>query len=86
MKFVASVLFVLLTAAAGFPQSPSKILQTAEKALGGSKALKAVRSVVKTGTIRRVSDGAQGKYLIQTSAPNLYNLSFDIAGFETETG
>jgi len=66
MKFVVSVLFVLFTAAAGFAQSPSKILQRAEKALGG-KALKSVRSVVKTGTIKRLSDGAEGKFTGQTS-------------------
>ena len=86
MKFIVSVVFVLLATAIGFAQSPSKILQQAEKALGGSKSLKAVQSVVKTGVITRVNDGSKGKYLAQSLMPNLYNLSFDIEGFEIETG
>jgi hypothetical protein len=71
-----------LTAAA---QSPSKILKQAEKALGG-KALFNIRSMSKTGTIVRASDGAEGKYLWQTSAPNMLNVSYDLGGFEYETG
>ncbi|MFN0277538.1 MAG: hypothetical protein ACKVRN_02935 [Pyrinomonadaceae bacterium] len=67
-------------------QSPSKILKQAEKALGGTKALQSVRSISKTGNIVRISDGAIGKYVLQTSQPNLFNVSFDIGGFESEAG
>jgi hypothetical protein len=67
-------------------QSPSKVLKQAEKALGGQKQLKAVASMSRSGTITRLSDGASGRYISQTSGQNLINVSFDIAGFETETG
>ena len=67
-------------------QSPSKILKQAEKALGGKKALQSVRSILRTGRISRVEDGASGKYLSQTSPPNLLNVSYDIGGFEIENG
>jgi hypothetical protein len=86
MKFIAALLFSLTLAFTAFAQSPSKILKQAEKALGGQKALKAMTSVYRTGRIVRVSDGAEGKYLHQTSQPNLFNVSYDLAGFETETG
>jgi hypothetical protein len=66
-------------------QSPSKILKQAERALGG-KALQNIRSIAKTGTIKRLSDGTGGKYLYQSSAPNLLNVSYDIGGFENEIG
>ncbi len=68
-----------------FAQSPSKILKQAEKALGG-KALQTVRTVTKAGTIKRLDDGATGKFVYQSSLPNLLNISYDIGGFETETG
>lgn len=86
MKFIVTALFTLALAAASFAQSPSKILKQAEKALGGGKALRSITSMTKTGTIRRVSDGAEGRYVQHTSQPNLLNTSFDVAGFETESG
>jgi len=86
MKFIAALIFSLTLAFTAFAQSPSKILKQAEKALGGQKALKAVTSVYRSGRIKRISDGAEGRYLYQTSQPNLYNVSYDLAGFETETG
>lgn len=67
-------------------QSPSKVLKQAEKAMGGAKALKAVSSWERTGTIRRVGDGATGAYVSRASKPNLYNESFDLGGFEYEIG
>ncbi len=66
-------------------QSPSKILKQAGKALGG-KALQTVRSATRIGTIKRISDGAEGKYVCQTSLPNLLNVSYDLGGFENEAG
>jgi hypothetical protein len=86
MKLILSALFSIILAVAVFGQSPSKVLQQAEKALGGSKALKSVRAVTRTGTIKRTTDGVSGKYLSQTSQPNLFNVSYDIGGFETESG
>ncbi len=81
--------FILVCVAAlsisGTAQSPSKILKQAEKALGG-KALQSVKSVTKTGMIKRIGDGAEGKYVCQTSLPNLLNISYDIGGLENETG
>jgi hypothetical protein len=67
-------------------QTPSKILKQAEKAMGGAKSLQSVSSWFKSGSIRRVSDGAGGRIRLQTTRPNLYNLSFDIDGFEVESG
>ncbi len=67
-------------------QSSSKILKQAEQAFGGAKALRSVTSWRKHGSITRLSDGATGKILIQTARPNLYNISFDIDGFELESG
>jgi len=67
-------------------QSPSKIIKQAEKALGGQKQLKALVSMSRSGTITRLSDGVSGRFTSQTSSPNLMNVSFDLGGFETETG
>lgn len=67
-------------------QSAPSVLKQAEKALGGSKALKAVSTVTRAGTIKRVGDGAEGKYLYKTAQPNLYSVGFDLGGFETQTG
>ena len=78
-----AILFLLtLTASA---QSPSKILKQSEKAIGG-KAFLSMTSWQRTGTIKRSSDGASGRYMAQTSKPNLYNESYDLGGFEYETG
>lgn len=67
-------------------QSPSKILKQANKALGGEKNLQSVKSFRKTGTIIRLKDGAAGAFQMQGAQPNFYNLTFDLDGFETESG
>ncbi len=67
-------------------QSPSKVLKQAEKALGGQKQLKAIMSMSRSGKITRLADGSSGHFVSQTTAQNLLNINFDIAGFETETG
>jgi len=77
---------MLLFAAAASAQSPGKTLKQAEKALGGSKALQAVHSVLKTGHVKRLSDGAEGKYTLQTMQPSFYNETIEVGGFETEYG
>lgn len=43
-------------------------------------------SWTRTGKITRLKDGASGKFQMQTSAPNLYRVSYDLDGFESETG
>lgn len=81
-----SLLFVTLLSIGGFAQSPSKILKNAEKALGGKRALKAITSWQRSGTVTRRSDGTSGKFEQSAKAPNLYHTGFDLAGFETEMG
>ena len=83
---IRGLVFICALAAAGLAQSPSKVLKQAEKAMGGAKALQNVSSWRRTGTIRRVSDGAVGKYEAIAAKPNLYREAYDLAGFEFETG
>lgn len=54
--------------------------------MGGTKALQSVRSVSKTGRITRLSDSVSGNYISHASQPNLFNVSFDLDGFEIESG
>jgi hypothetical protein len=86
MKILILFLSLFAFAFNVFAQSPDKILKQAEKALGGSKNLRAVKSQRKTGAIRRVKDGASGRLTEQTTQPNFYNLLYDFNGFETEIG
>ena len=81
-----SLVIILFLGSAAFSQSPSKVLKQAEKAMGGTKSLQSVNSVRRTGTIRRMRDGATGKYESLSAKPNLYNESFELAGFEFESG
>ena len=67
-------------------QSPGKILKQANKALGGEKILQSIRSCQKIGKITRLKDGASGSFEMRAAQPNFYNSSFDLNGFETETG
>ncbi len=67
-------------------QSPSRILRQAEMAIGGGKAFQSAGTWQRNGTVRRTADGASGSIVMQTTRPNLYNLSFDIDGFEIESG
>ena len=85
-KSIRGLVFVCALAAAAVAQSPSKVLKQAEKAMGGAKALQSVSSWRRSGTIRRMSDGAAGKYESIAAKPNLYREAYDIAGFEFETG
>lgn len=86
MKFIYSALIAVLAFTAVSAQSPSQILKRAEKALGGSKALKTINSVDRSGMIVRTSDGMTGHWESLSARPNLYNTSFVIDGFETEMG
>lgn len=86
MKYSALLLALLFLVPTSEARSQSRTLKNAEKALGGSKALKNLRSWRTTGTIRRTSDGAAGRFVIQASRPNLFNMAFDLEGFEYEWG
>jgi hypothetical protein len=81
---ILAVLFILAGAAPA--QSPDKILKQAAKSLGGDKALKAVNSTRSKGRIVDLASGADGAYLSQVSAPNLYLVSYDLSGLETSAG
>lgn len=67
-------------------QSPSKILSRTNKALGGEKALKGSYSQERIGSIKRLSDGAAGRYELRTDGNNKFVESYDIAGFEYAMG
>jgi hypothetical protein len=86
MRLNLLILIFALSVLAAAAQSPSKILSQAEKSMGGAKALQSVASWHRTGTVTRVTDGATGKVTMQNTRPNLYNLSFDVGGFEIESG
>jgi hypothetical protein len=81
------IIFIfLLFSMCVFAQSPSKILSSANKAHGGEKALKSTTSWQTVGTIKRMSDGANGKYSAYAGGGNLYGGMFDLNGFEVSTG
>ena len=86
MKLHILAVFILILSANILAQSPGKILGQANKAMGGEKALKAVKSWQLNGTIKRLSDGQSGKYSSYASNGNLYGETFDLNGFEFATG
>lgn len=81
-----SIVVLLAFSASVSAQSPSKTLKLATKALGGEKVLQNVRSRQEKGKITRLKDGASGGFQAQSAQPNFYNESYDLGGFETETG
>ncbi|MCU0240467.1 MAG: hypothetical protein MUC29_13590, partial [Pyrinomonadaceae bacterium] len=85
MKNLA-ILIILVFSTSILAQSPSKILSQANKAFGGEKALKSITSWQTVGTIKRMSDGANGKYSAYAGGGNLYGGMFDLNGFEVSTG
>jgi hypothetical protein len=84
MKYIALIIFTL--SASIFGQSPSKILNQANKAFGGEKVLKSISSWQANGIIKRTSDGATGKYAAMATGGTLYGGMFDLNGFEVATG
>lgn len=89
MKFRLLLLLVLpqlLLFTFASAQSPSKILSSANKALGGEKALKAITWWQINGTIKRLSDGATGKYSSYASGGKFYGEAYDLGGFEMSSG
>ncbi len=85
MKFKFLLLIIISFSTGVSAQSPSKILKQAEKALGGTKALQSVISRQQTGRIIRIADSSGGSFAAQSSHPNLYHISFEINGIETES-
>ena len=81
--FLAALFFLSISVSA---QSSGKVLKQATKALGDEKSLRAVKSFQKKGTITRLKDGASGVITISGAQPNSYNVSYDLNGFETESG
>ena len=86
MKLRLLIVSIFLFACGISAQSPSKVISQANKALGGDKALKNITSWQHTGTIKRVSDGAAGKYTAMASSSNLYCGMFDLNGYEVAVG
>ncbi|HEY0429179.1 MAG TPA: hypothetical protein VGC76_15470 [Pyrinomonadaceae bacterium] len=82
----ALILICSIFAADAAAQSANKILKQAEKALGGARVWQSLKTSQKKGTITRLKDGASGAFLMQTAAPNFFNESYDLNGFEIESG
>ncbi len=87
-KLFLSIAFCIFAALSSqiTAQPPAKIIKLANKALGGEKNLKNLKSFQKTGTIKRLKDGAEGKFEMRAALPNFLNTQFDLGGFETEIG
>jgi hypothetical protein len=79
-------IFLMAFSSSVSAQSPGKILKQASKALGGEKVLQNLRSSEKRGKITRLNDRASGSFRMQIAQPNFYNESYDLNGFETESG
>lgn len=83
LTFIALLFFLVAGVSA---QPPSRVLNYAEKALGGKRALTNVRSWEMSGAIRRAVDGASGRFVMRAAGPNLFNFAYDLDGFEYEWG
>ena len=90
MKFSLLLLLVLplqlLLPNSASAQSPSKILAAANKAHGGEKVLRSVTSWQMNGTIKRLADGAGGKYASYAAGGKMYGEAYDLGGFEISSG
>lgn len=86
MKLKLLLFLIFVCAGLVSAQSPSKILSQANKSLGGEKFLKNVRSWQISGRITRQSDGASGDYQAYAQNPNFYGESYDLSGFEFQSG
>lgn len=86
MQIKTLVVLILAFSVNIFAQSPGKILGQANKAMGGEKVLKNIKSWQAEGTIKRISDGISGKYTAYASGGNLYGGIYELNGFEVATG
>ncbi len=85
-KYLILGMMTLCLAASADAQSPSKVISRANRALGGEKLLKSLRTWQMTGTITRKSDGASGRYDAVAGGGSLYGGFFELEGFETAVG
>jgi hypothetical protein len=87
---IARCLMMLVTllplAATSLAQSADRIIKEASKSHGGEKALRMVRSWRAEGTITNSRNGASGRYLAVSQAPNYFGTSFDLRGLEVSQG
>lgn len=86
MKLFLSLAVLVCFSVFAFPQSVSKTMKSAEKALGGEKAFRSIRTLNATGSVMRKSDGVTGSFTLITAQPNLLYFRYDLNGAETETG
>jgi hypothetical protein len=86
IRVVSCFLALLLLSLAAYSQPPSAVLKAANKALGGEKVLKGIRSASYAGRITRASDGASGAYEFRTSPQALVSERYDLSGFEVAYG
>ncbi|HBR55940.1 MAG TPA: hypothetical protein DEA22_00460 [Blastocatellia bacterium] len=86
MKLLFLFLITVFTALAAAGQSASAILKKAERALGGKQAMEKAAARTQTGSITKLSGNAVGRYSLTTARPNLLKVSWDIEGFEFESG
>ena len=86
MRVLLGLGLLTLLVPAAFSQSPTKILKTAERAMGGERAIRAIQSAESTGTIKNVSDGSAGSFTMKTGRPGRYYIKYDLGGFEYEAG
>src|SRR5687768_11693063 len=79
-----TAIFTLIVSA--FGQSPSKIVSSAEKALGGRKAMKAGTAWKAVGTITDPATARSGRFQMQTAPPNFFHIAYELDGFDYESG
>ncbi|MEP7273256.1 MAG: hypothetical protein ABI882_17285 [Acidobacteriota bacterium] len=78
--------FLLIVSTSVRAQSADSILKRASKAMGGEKALRAIKSRSVKASVIRSSDGANGSYRATTQRPNLLITTLEVRGFETSAG
>lgn len=86
MNFIKVVLISLALSTAVFAQSPTKVLKDAEKAMGGERAIRAVRQTTISGTVKRSSDNSDGRFSMRLSKPNRFNIEYNLATYRREIG
>lgn len=86
MKHLLCLAAILVSVVAISAQSPKKVISQANKALGGEKQLRSIRSWQRSGTIARLSDKASGKYADTAAGGTRYGQLYDLDGFEVAAG
>ncbi|MCX7640643.1 MAG: hypothetical protein N2Z23_09425 [Pyrinomonadaceae bacterium] len=80
------LIFVLFLVSIALGQSPNKLISQANKAFGGEGRLRKISSWIVEGKIKRLSDGAEGKYSAYATSEGFYGSFFDLEGFEVQVG